>query len=81
MFLAVLINDHRSHSCRDHVRARDHRRSIRCVRAHGRDGGDDHHSHNRDLLRHHRGGGYAHRERGRVRFLLTLLHGLRQLQR
>ena len=64
MFSAVfLINDRRSHSCRDHVRARDHRRSIRCARDHGR------------------GGGYAHRERGRVRFLLTLLHELRQLQR
>lgn len=83
MFLAVLINDRHSHSCRDHVRARarDHRRSIRCVRDHGRDGGDDHHSHNRDLLRHHRGGGYAHHEHGRGRFLLTLLHALRQLQR
>ena len=80
MFSAVfLINDRRSHSCRDHVRARDHRRSIRCARDHGR-GGDDRHSHNRDLLRHHRGGGYVRHEHGRVRFLLTLLHALRQLQ-
>ena len=81
MFSAVLINDRRSHSCRDHVRARDHHRSIRCARDHGRDGGDDRHSHNRDLLRHHHGGDYVRHERGRVRFLLTLLHALRQLQR
>ena len=80
-FWLFLINDRRSHSCHDRGHARDHRRSIRYARDHGRDGGDDRHSHNRDLLRHHHGGDYAHRERGRVQFLLMLPHALRQLQR